>query len=153
MQQRTGTLSRASYGRRNSRLPRSTLGGPRRSEAELDTLVADAACSVRLVKAKDRFGDYGIVGATLAQLPHDGSPHGVLDTFVLSCRAMGRGVEEAMLADVVEACSGSVSVTVVETAKNAPGRTFFATVGARPNLTTVIADQSWPATVKRGPRG
>ena len=129
-----------------------TLGGPRRSEAELDALVANAAWSVRLVKAKDRFGDYGIVGATLAQLPHDGSPHGVLDTFVLSCRAMGRGVEEAMLADVVEACSGSVSVTVVETAKNAPGRTFFATVGARPNLTTVIADQPWPATVKRGPR-
>ncbi len=130
-----------------------TLGGPRHTEAELAAMVESPDWSVRLVRAKDRFGDYGIVGATLSHLPKDPSEPGVLDTFVLSCRAMGRGVEDAMLADVVEVCSGSVSVTVVGTAKNAPGRSFFGSVGAAPDLTTVITGQLWPSSVKRGHRG
>ncbi len=128
-----------------------TLGGPRRTEAELAGLIDDPSWVVRLISAKDRFGEYGIVGATLSQRRLPGLPHGVLDTFVLSCRAMGRGVEEAMLADAVASVGGELAVTVTETPKNAPGRAFFSSVGAEVGGTTIISGRLWPAAVKRSP--
>jgi FkbH-like protein len=42
----------------------------------------------------DRFGDYGLCG--ISSLSQEGS-RGTLVDFILSCRAMGRGVEETML--------------------------------------------------------
>ncbi len=128
-----------------------TLGGPRRTEAELAALIHDPTWSVRLISAKDRFGEYGIVGATVSKLPEPTQSHGVLDTFVLSCRAMGRGVEEAMLADAVDSVGGALAITVVETPKNAPGRTFFSSVGATPGTTQIVSGLLWPASVNRSP--
>lgn len=128
-----------------------TLGGPRRTEAELAALIDDPRWAVRLISAKDRFGDYGIVGATLAKLPDAGQTQGALDTFVLSCRAMGRGVEEAMLADAVEIVGGSLAITCIETPKNTPGQTFFASVGASVGTTTIVSGLLWPASVNRSP--
>ncbi len=126
-----------------------TLGGPRHSEADIAAMMSDASWSVRLVSAKDRFGDYGIVGATMTRLATHAGDAGVLDTFVLSCRAMGRGVEDAMVSDAVDVAGGSLSVTVIETAKNTPGRTFFASLGAQPGEPAVLTDVPWPEYVRR----
>jgi FkbH-like protein len=134
-----------------------TLGGVRHTEPELASMIADPHIDVRLVSAKDRFGDYGIVGATIVRSPEagsvaDGSGAPALDTFVLSCRAMGRGVEEAMLSDAVTVAGGVLAVSVVETAKNVPARRFFATFGIDPGTTFVLADVPWPKSVQRNPR-
>jgi FkbH-like protein len=129
-----------------------SIGGDRQAEAEIAALLTDPLWSVRLVSAKDRYGDYGIVGATISRLQdavNGEAGVGVLKTFVLSCRAMGRGIEEAMIADAVQTHGGSVSVTVTETAKNLPGRTFFASLGALPGCSTVLSDVSWPEYVRR----
>jgi FkbH-like protein len=136
-----------------------TLGGHRHSEAEIAAIVSDSSWSVRLVSAKDRFGDYGIVGATITKLPSSkssaadrnaGKPSGgVLDTFVLSCRAMGRGVEDAMVADAVEVSGGALALTVRETTKNIPARSFFATLGAVPGEQTLLVEAPWPDYVRR----
>jgi FkbH-like protein len=123
-----------------------TLGGTRHSEPQLRAMLQSERCVVRLCSARDRFGDYGVVGAYIVQREDGGC--GVLDTFVLSCRAMGRGVEEAMLASAVEAAGGSLAITVVETPKNTPGRSFFATVGALPDAVAVIDTAQWPAAVE-----
>ncbi|GHO82466.1 non-ribosomal peptide synthetase/type I polyketide synthase [Dictyobacter formicarum] len=48
-----------------------------------------------VVEVSDRFGDYGKVGVMLFAL-HDEAL--VVDTFLMSCRSMGRGVEHRMLA-------------------------------------------------------
>lgn len=73
-----------------------TLGGERHSEASLRTMLKDGAAA-RLFAAKDRFGDYGVIGAILLRptSPADAaqdisisSPGLLLDSFVLSCRAM-----------------------------------------------------------------
>jgi FkbH-like protein len=125
-----------------------TIGGERKSEAEIASLLDDEQWSVRLVSAKDRYGDYGVVGATMTYLP-SGDGGGELRTFVLSCRAMGRGVEDAMVADAVQRGGGNLSVTVMETAKNLPGRTFFSALGAEPGQSTVLRDVPWPDFVRR----
>jgi FkbH-like protein len=127
-----------------------TLGGPRHGDATLASMLIGSSHRVRLVSAKDRFGDYGIVGATITKLPDlPAVPGGVLDTFVLSCRAMGRGVEDAMIADAVEAAGGVLEINVVETPKNTPGRAFFATLGAMPGDSVTLADVSWPDYVRK----
>ena len=65
----------------------------RRNDGEIQRL-ADSGLECRAVEAKDRFGDYGLVGAMIF-----GGRSGALeiDTFLLSCRVLGRGVEHAML--------------------------------------------------------
>src|SRR5581483_1256842 len=67
----------------------------RRSEAELRALLKRGTLECRVVRVRDRFGDYGLVGAMLFGPAADALD---VDTFLLSCRALGRGVEHQMLA-------------------------------------------------------
>lgn len=47
-----------------------------------------------VVSASDRFGSYGLVGGCISRRENDVF---ILDSFLLSCRVLGRGVEEAFL--------------------------------------------------------
>ena len=49
------------------------------------------------VHVKDRFGDYGLVGALVCTVRDDVVQ---ADIFLLSCRVLGRGVEDRMLAHI-----------------------------------------------------
>jgi FkbH-like protein len=66
-----------------------------RDEAEVGELVRAGTCLV--VRAEDRFGSYGTVGVVVTEIA--GSTLR-LATFLLSCRALGRGVEHRVLAHV-----------------------------------------------------
>ena len=67
----------------------------RRSEAELRALLAQGLTECVAVEVSDRFGGYGLVGAMIFEAAGDALS---IDTFLLSCRALGRGVEHRMLA-------------------------------------------------------
>ncbi|MBB6598143.1 HAD-IIIC family phosphatase [Luteimonas sp. MC1825] len=82
----------------------------------------------RGVRARDRFGDYGLVGQLRA------SPQGgclLVDLFMLSCRALGRGIEHRMLAAAGAHAQalGLAEVAVRFTAgeRNTPVRRFLET--------------------------
>ena len=65
----------------------------RRSESELRQFLRDSGAGCIGVRVADRFGDYGLVGAALYEL----APARLkVDSLLLSCRALGRGVEHAM---------------------------------------------------------
>jgi FkbH-like protein len=66
----------------------------RYSAADISGLTESATSDVLCLRLKDRLGDYGIVGA--AVLSRDGKQADI-DTFLLSCRVIGRGVEDALL--------------------------------------------------------
>jgi FkbH-like protein len=125
-----------------------TLDGRRQSEAELNSIATTPHSAVRLFSATDRFGEYGTVGAVIV---HN---NGSVDTFVLSCRAMGRGVEEAMVAVAGELAAEfqqELSVVVGNGPKNVPAKTFFAGLGvtAWETPTTLRATNGWPTHVRR----
>lgn len=122
-----------------------TLGGHRHSAAEIAQLADDPSVALGLVDVSDAFGDYGTVGAFIVR-QRDGEA--ALDTFVLSCRAMGRGVEDAMLAEV-GAFAGSVMVEVVETGKNTPLRLWLSRFGVSPGVSAAIAPVPWPDHITR----
>lgn len=60
-----------------------------------DVLATGDGAFQRSVRARDRFGDYGLVGQVRA-LPRGDALD--VDLFMLSCRALGRGIEHRMLA-------------------------------------------------------
>jgi amino acid adenylation domain-containing protein/FkbH-like protein/FkbM family methyltransferase len=67
----------------------------RRSESQIKQLCSSGELDCRGVKVKDRFGDYGLVGLLLFTVQENSL---IVDTFLLSCRVLGRGVEHQILA-------------------------------------------------------
>ena len=102
----------------------------RRSEAEVRSLAKAGLECLRACVA-DRFGDYGLVGVLIFGVTENAV---VIDTALLSCRALGRGVEHAMLAHLGRIASERgkdwVDARFVSTAKNLPAANFLESVGA-----------------------
>jgi len=67
----------------------------RYSMAEVETMVVAENRDLYCVQAKDRFGDLGIIGLCLVDTIDQESA--LIDSFILSCRAMGRGIEKAVM--------------------------------------------------------
>ncbi len=82
---------------------------------------------VFVFRVSDRFDDYGLTG--IASLAADGM-RGEIADFVLSCRVMGRGVEQVMLHTLVESGRalglGELRATLIPTDRTAPCASFFA---------------------------
>jgi FkbH-like protein len=102
----------------------------RRSARELKALLAAGAHVLR-VRVSDRFGDYGLVGGMIARAdPNQLS----VDTLLLSCRVLGRGVEHAMLRHLGQVAHalglGEVSLPYIATARNVPARAFADSVAS-----------------------
>ncbi|MEO6787069.1 MAG: HAD-IIIC family phosphatase, partial [Chthoniobacteraceae bacterium] len=97
----------------------------RRSEAEIrELLKSGMTCLV--TSASDRFGDYGLVGVILYTATAD---RYLVDTFLLSCRALGKGVEHRMMAELAvrALCAGKpiIELSCVKTDRNEPAREFI----------------------------
>jgi FkbH-like protein len=101
----------------------------RYTEQQLTELVAGGA-RIYTAGVKDRFGDNGIVGIAIML---EDTTVCEIDTFLLSCRVIGRTVETAVLcaiADDAQAVGATKLVgTYVPTKKNAPARDFYAQHG------------------------
>ena len=67
----------------------------RRSEAEVAALESDPSAQTLQVRLKDRFGDNGMIGVVIAQRADKSSWD--IDTWLMSCRVLNRGVEKAVL--------------------------------------------------------
>jgi FkbH-like protein len=104
--------------------------GMRRSENEVQRLCSSESLESLVFEAKDRFGDYGLVGAILF-LVESGIIN--VDTFLLSCRSLGRGVEHKMLAELgaiaLERGADQVRVKFFPTGRNQPALDFLESVG------------------------
>jgi len=62
----------------------------RRSAAEVSAIAADPQWLTRTVSLSDRFGDNGLISVLLAKVEGDAL---VIDTWLMSCRVLKRGVE------------------------------------------------------------
>lgn len=113
----------------------------RYTEAQVRAFAADSGKGVFSVTAKDRFGDHGIIGVMIL----DYADACRIDTFLLSCRVIGRGIEEAMIAFASEqAAARRLDRLVGEflpTPKNKPAEGFYARIGfADQGDGTLVAD-------------
>ncbi len=149
-------LEAADLGRAAQLLQRVTqfnLSAIRRSEAELGALWRSGALETLVVEVSDRFGDYGLVGL----LSWARSPERLtVDSFLLSCRALGRGVEHRMLAHLGRLAQDHglawVDLPVVDTARNRPLRDFLEASAGEYRRPGETASYLVPARVAAGVR-
>lgn len=87
----------------------------------------DAGWKVWCISVADKFGDNGITGAIMLK------PNGEIDTFLLSCRILGKGIELAFIKKILSllADDGMETLTAkyLLTAKNAQVKEFWEKVG------------------------
>ena len=99
----------------------------RYTEQQIEEFVSRVDSEVYSVQVKDRFGDNGIVGVLITRTDDDFCE---IDTFLLSCRVIGRTIETAMLGfltDQVRADGASVlQGWFIPTKKNIPAKDLYA---------------------------
>ena len=71
-------------------------------ESEVADFEADPNTFTLQVRLKDAFGDLGLIAVAIARPTSEDSKAWEIDTWLMSCRVLGRRVEEAMLAKIVE---------------------------------------------------
>jgi FkbH-like protein len=104
----------------------------RYTEAQIQRYAVDPAFRVFSASVRDRFGSHGIVGVIIIGVSR---PIARIDTFLMSCRVIGRGIESLMLSYAAdqarEAGCSTLLGEFIPTAKNAPAAGFYAASGLR----------------------
>ena len=101
---------------------------------ELEAMLQSAEHHLGMVSLRDRFGDFGIIAAFI--LVEEGTGLHI-DSLLMSCRAMGRGVETAIMNFIKQQFSDREQLAVLTaefapTAKNKPAANYFLEQGFRP---------------------
>jgi FkbH-like protein len=102
----------------------------RYNEQQIEELARQPDCHVTSIRVKDRYSDNGLVGVAITR---DCGDVCELDTFLLSCRVIGRGVETAFLARLAGEARlrGKTRLEgwFLPTKKNSPACEFYSTHG------------------------
>ncbi len=105
----------------------------RYTEQQIAAMASRSDWRVLSIRVRDRFGDNGLVGVAIT---HDSGEVCEIDTFLLSCRVIGRTVESAFLAHLAETARARGICTLrgwfLPTKKNTPARDFYPQHGFQP---------------------
>jgi FkbH-like protein len=119
----------------------------RRTEAE----VRKSGLECHVVTVRDRFGDYGLTGVMMFEAEGDVL---AVDTFLLSCRALGRGVEYGMVAHLghvaMERGLKWVRIPFLGSQRNRPAAIFLQSIATETEGTFILPAAD-AAAVKRRP--
>lgn len=103
----------------------------RYTDADIEQFISAPDWSIHIAQVKDKFGDMGIVGLYLINKQATSAR---IDSFILSCRAIGRGIETAMMNKIkddylIKGNFAQVSASYQPTAKNIPVCEFYENEG------------------------
>lgn len=108
------------------------LSTRRMTEAELRAWAGQNNRKLWVFRVADKFGDAGLTGILSVEVSEQ---RGRIVDFILSCRVMGRQVEQAMLYTAIQYCQAlgltEVYAQYVPTPKNKPCLEFWKTSGFR----------------------
>lgn len=119
-------------------------------EEDIKTFLHHGNYRIYSIHVKDKFGDNGITGLAIVET---GKAVWRIDTFLLSCRVIGRRVEEVLLSHVVDqARTNDVQTLVGEfipTQKNSIARDFYKKNGFM-SVEVENAGERWAFDLKNG---
>jgi FkbH-like protein len=135
----------------------------RYSEGEIEALETDVGAHLIQVRLTDKFGDNGIISVIIARNAEDGW---AIDTWLMSCRVLGRRVEEAVLGHLATAARAAGAKTLsgayIPSPKNRMVADHYQKLGFAPTGAAEDGTTSWsldletyaapelPMTVKDG---
>jgi len=95
----------------------------RYQEEDVEALAQDHTKLIGCAQTQDKFGDNGITGVYIVNKNHV-DKEWFIDTFLLSCRVMGRGIEDAMMGYILSKAKEEgvikVKAEFIPTKKNKP---------------------------------
>jgi amino acid adenylation domain-containing protein/FkbH-like protein len=95
----------------------------RRKSGQIEEFLEEKGNSIYVLHAQDRFGDYGLVGTIFLE---DRENSLLVDSYLLSCRVLGRGIEHQMASFIGKLAHGnSVVISYSETKRNRPIKIFL----------------------------
>ena len=102
----------------------------RYSEIQIEKLIRSNEHEVVCLTVADRFGDFGLVGVAILWFDNNVAE---FDTLLLSCRILGRNVENVFLVECINYIHGRgidrVKGTYIPSLKNAQTKLFYSHVG------------------------
>ncbi len=102
----------------------------RYQEEDIRNLTNNTDFSVRCAQVLDKFGDNGITGVYIVE---KNKKFWIIDTFLLSCRIMGRGIENAILSHMLNDAKKhgveEIRAEFIPTEKNKPAEDFLSNYG------------------------
>ncbi len=109
----------------------------RYTEAEVRAFMQDPRILTLAARVSDRFGDNGLTSIVICRPAEDGpDPDMEIDTWLMSCRILGRGVEDAMLSVVARRARDAGAERLVgryrPTVKNGMVRELLPRLGFEP---------------------
>jgi len=103
----------------------------RYQEEEIRQFSQDSNMLVGCIQVEDKFGDNGITGVFIVK--KENQKEWTIDTFLLSCRVMGREVEKSILAHIISKARESkverIKAQYIPTKKNKPVESFLPDCG------------------------
>ena len=98
----------------------------RYTESDIRLLLNNGA-QIWTLAVADRFGDNGITGLMILK-PDNGWN---IDTLLMSCRVLGKGIEEAFFKSVISRYNGVLTAQYIPTAKNGQVAEFYERMGLK----------------------
>jgi FkbH-like protein len=121
----------------------------RRSLDEVRALAGSDDWRLYGLRVTDKFGEYGLTGVIVIRIADDRRCW-TIDSLMLSCRVLGRGVEAALIGGLADDARAQGAVefvgSYIPTAKNALCKSFLADQGFAP-----INDQQWRLALSDAP--
>ena len=128
----------------------------RKTSAEVLALCEDPLWDVLAVRVSDRFGDYGLVGVIIL---HKAEKTIEIETLLMSCRVLGRGVEDTIFAKIGEIARRTNAEGIIgefiQTKKNSLVADLYKSQGFKPQadgIRWMVSDFSrfvWPDNIRR----
>lgn len=98
----------------------------RYTQAEVEEIAADQNNAIFVVYSSDKYGDSGLISVIILI----GSETDVrIDTFLMSCRVMGRKLEDVILNELAAKYQKKITGEYIPTEKNAPVKDLFDRLG------------------------
>lgn len=97
---------------------------------EIQAYMADPNVKILTAKVEDKFGEHGLIGVAIVKQNENGV---VADSFLMSCRTLGRGIEDAFLhcvGKLIKQEGGDqIKIKFAPTEKNKPVQGFLDKAG------------------------
>jgi FkbH-like protein len=119
------------------------LTGRRYSEAELISFVNRPNCVVRFYTLSDKFGDNGLISVVV--LNGESKNQLTIDTWVMSCRVLGRTMEEFIYKDILDTARMMGATTIIGRYLPSEKNKLVSSLYARLGL-TLVSDEMGATT-------
>ncbi len=98
----------------------------RYTKAEVEEINNNTENRIYVVYSSDKYGDSGLISIIILKCQES---EVYIDTFLMSCRVMGRKLEDVIINEILSRLSGKINAEYIPTAKNAPVSALYDKLG------------------------